>query len=92
MEVNMKMREGLVLRKIADLDVVIPIGNNIADFNGIISLNETAAFLWKRLTLKEDLPQIVDALIEEYDVNPEVARKDIELFIEQLTQANIVTA
>ncbi|MDF2841901.1 MAG: pqqD [Herbinix sp.] len=88
----MKMREGLVLRKIADLDVVIPIGNNIADFNGIISLNETAAFLWKRLTLKEDLPQIVDALIEEYDVNPEVARKDIELFIEQLTQANIVTA
>ena len=91
MEVNMKMREGLVLRRIADLDVVIPIGNNIADFNGIISLNETAAFLWKRLTLKEDLPQIVDALIEEYDVNPEVARKDIEQFIEQLTQANIVT-
>lgn len=87
----MKIREGLVLRRIADLDVVIPIGNNIADFNGIISLNETAAFLWKRLTLKEDLPQIVDALIEEYDVNPEVARKDIELFIEQLTQANIVT-
>ena len=91
MEVNMKMREGLVLRRIADLDVVIPIGNNIADFNGIISLNETAAFLWKRLTLKEELPQIVDALIEEYDVNPEIARKDIELFIEQLTQANIVT-
>ncbi len=87
----MKMREGLVLRRIADLDVVIPIGNNIADFNGIISLNETAAFLWKRLTLKEELPQIVDALIEEYDVNPEIARKDIELFIEQLTQANIVT-
>ncbi|MFT4143439.1 MAG: PqqD family protein [Mobilitalea sp.] len=86
----MKIRDGLVLRRIADLDVVIPIGNNIADFNGIISLNETAAFLWKRLTLKEDVPQIVDALIEEYDVNPEVARKDIEQFIEQLTQANIV--
>lgn len=86
----MKIREGLVLRRIADLDVVIPIGNNIADFNGIISLNETAAFLWKRLTLKEELPQIVDALIEEYDVNPEIARKDTEQFIEQLNQANIV--
>lgn len=86
----MQIREGLVLRRIADLDVVIPIGNNIADFNGIISLNETAAFLWKRLTLKEELPHIMEALIEEYDVNPEIARKDIEQFIEQLTQANIV--
>ena len=43
----MKIKENFILRKIAGDDVVVPIGENIADFNGAITLNETAALLWK---------------------------------------------
>mgnify|MGYP000428236159 CR=1 FL=1 len=36
-------------RKIGDSDVLICIGQNIADFNGYIELNATAALLWETL-------------------------------------------
>ena len=41
----MDIKKDFVVRTIAGQDVVVPIGENVAKFNGIISLNETAAFL-----------------------------------------------
>lgn len=86
----MKLKEGFILRKIANTDVVIPVGKNIANFNGIITLNETAAFLWGLLKNGIDIPAMVEALISEYDVSREKAREDIEAFAKQLSEANML--
>ena len=86
----MKIKDGFILRKIANSDMVVPVGNNIADFNGIISLNETAAFLWNRLKEGTEIPLMVDALIEEYDISRILATEDVEHFVTKLQQANIL--
>lgn len=53
----MKIKDSFILRKIAGEDMVVPVGESIADFNGAISLNETAAFYGEnfRLKLQESL-------------------------------------
>lgn len=86
----MKIKEGFILRKIANSDVVIPVGNNIANFNGIISLNESAAFLWSLLKKGTELTQLVHALVNEYNISIELAQQDVDNFTNQLQQAKIL--
>lgn len=86
----MIIKKDYILRKIANSDMVIPIGNNIANFNGVITLNESAAFLWKLLSDGSELPIMVEALMKEYNITKELANKDVEDFIATLQQADIL--
>ena len=45
----MTLKKGFMLRSIAGTHVVIPLGERVVDFNGILTLNETGAFLWELL-------------------------------------------
>lgn len=86
----MKLKEGFVLRKIGGESVVIPIGNNIADFNGIIRLNESAAFLWGLLKSEITKDNLVKSLIREYKIDEGLAINDVEKFISKLSENNVV--
>ena len=86
----MKLKEGFIVRKVANTDVVIPVGNNIANFNGIITLNETAAFLWNLLKGGTEVTDMVEAVVSEFEVNRESALEDVEAFTMQLRQANML--
>jgi hypothetical protein len=86
----MKIKDGFILRKIANTDMVVPIGNNIADFNGIITLNESAAFLWRKLKEGLELPVIMDALMKEYNISSELAKEDTQQFMARLRQADML--
>lgn len=87
----MKIKEGFILRKIAGTNMVVPIGNNIANFNGIISLNETATFLWNHLSEGSDPEVLAETLVETYHISRELAREDTRNFMTQLQQADILT-
>lgn len=54
-------------------------GWTISIFSKIISLNETAAFLWKQAVGKEAISEdgLVSSLLEAYEVDEETARKDV---------------
>lgn len=82
----MKIKDGFVLREIAGEDIVVPIGNNIADFNGVIRLNKSAAFLWR--ALEEDITKndLIKSLIQEYQIDKNLAIKDVEEFINILQE------
>ncbi len=60
------------------------------DFNGMMNLNETGAFLWEKLendTTKEDL---LKAMLDEYEVTEDIAKKDIDNFITKLKDGNLL--
>lgn len=84
----MKIKEGFILRQIAGEDIVVPIGNNIADFNGVIRLNESAAFLWRELQSEISKNDLVNKLKSEYEIGEELATKDVEDFIKILEENN----
>lgn len=86
----MKIKDGFVVRKIADQSVVIALGSATKDFNGIIRLNETGRIIWDMLSEGKQCDDIVKAITERYDIDSETAEKDVEAFINKLQGANIL--
>ncbi len=75
----MRIKDGFELREICGENVILSHGMENIDFSKIISLNETAAFLWKEAVGKDfDEQSLSDALLDAYDVDAETARKDVE--------------
>ena len=79
----MKLKEGFLMRKVAGQVVVLPSGDEL-DLNMMITLNETGAFLWERLQAETDENALVAALLSEYDVDEDTARKAVCAFVQKL--------
>jgi hypothetical protein len=86
----MKIRDGFVLRQVADATIVVPAGDTAIDFNGMITLNETAAFLWSLLESDTDEEAMVKAMLAEYEVDEETARNGIERFVNKLRDEGLL--
>ncbi len=86
----MKINEGFILREIADTYLVVAVGSAVKEFNGVITLNQTGAFLWKELEKGADEQSLVSALLQEYEVSEAQAKKDVVTFIEKLKGANLI--
>ncbi len=86
----MKIKDGFMMRRIADMQVVVPVGDTGVDFNGVITLNDTAAFLFAKLSSEISREALLEQLLEEYDIDAESAMEDIGQFLEQLEEANLL--
>ena len=86
----MKFKQEFVLREVAGENIVIPLSGLGERFNGLITLNETGAFIWKQIEAEKDKDAIVDALLEEYEVEREQAQKNVDELCAQLEQLGII--
>ncbi len=86
----MKIKNGFILREVAGSFVVVAVGDAVKQFNGVINLNETGAFLWKNLQSGKDQTELVKALLAEYDVEESLAESDVEDFVSKLKKAGLV--
>ena len=86
----MKIKDGFVKREIAGSYIVVPVGNTIEEFNGMITLNESGSFFWDCFKKDITLEQVVKTVTDEYDIDPQTAAKDIENFIELLKTNNLL--
>ena len=83
-------KSGFVHRKIAQVDVLISIGDNVADFNGYITLNETGAFLWDHLQTPQSPQALAQKLTEEFAVGYEQALSDVQELLQSLVSRGMV--
>ena len=72
----------LILRTIAGETVLIPTGGFAAKFNGMISLNGVAAFIWEQMDQVESREQLVQMILDRYEIDEETARKDVNGFLD----------
>lgn len=73
----MRIIEGFVLRPLGDEFIITGEGPAQVNFNKMISLNSTAAYLWKSVEGKEfSVEDLTALLLEEYDVDEATASKD----------------
>lgn len=86
----MRIRESFILRKIAGTKVIIPVENSVADLDGIIAVNDTAAFLFEILQEEVSMDALVDRLMEEYEVSMEEAKNDVKWFVDVLSERNML--
>ena len=86
----MKIKEGFLLKEIAGSYVVVPVGEKLVDFQMMVTLNETGAFLWEKLANDITEEELVAALLGEYDVDEQTAKKDVSEFIKKLNEKEIL--
>ena len=86
----MKIKKGFTVRNIAGSDIVVPVGNAEKIFNGMITLNESGAFFCNALLKDTTVDEVVKKVTSEYDVDEERAKADVEKFIEQLRENNLI--
>lgn len=80
----MRLKENFALRQVADNWVVLPLGDATIEFNGILSLNEAGALLWRALEQGGDRESLANALTKEYIVDRADALCDVDEFLEKL--------
>ena len=90
-EIRYQLAGGFVHRRVAGNDVLISVGANVANFNGYITLNPTASFLWDALAQPQSVNSLADLLAEEFDVTLEHAQNDVAQFLDMLLQNAMVT-
>lgn len=86
----MRVSDKFILRQIAGDNILIPVGEAAMSVKGLIALSETGAFLYH--ILKEDTTReaLVSALTSEYEVSEVEAAEDIDAFLNQMRQLNML--
>lgn len=83
----MRIKEGYVMRRVADIWIVMPVDNAVLNFNGMLTLNESGAFLWEHLASGVGCDAACEIMTKEYNVTAEQAKTDIEEFCKKLIEA-----
>ena len=87
----MRKRKGFELQNVCNEYLLIPTGVENIDFSKIISLNETAAYLWNNIPETEPftVETVAELLIKEYEVEEEIALEDSRLIAESFIESGI---
>jgi hypothetical protein len=87
----MRVGKEFMLREIAGDYIIIPTGETSLEFHGLITVNEVGVFLWNMLQNDVTIEEMVAGVLEEYDVEEEVAKEDIQEFLNALIEGGILT-
>lgn len=87
----MKIKNGFVLREMCGENIVTAEGIENINFNKLISLNTTAAYLWEALTGKDFTTEdMAGLLVERYGIDMELALKDSENLCNAWKDAGVI--
>ena len=89
---NMKINQGFELREMCGERIIIATGKENIDFSKVISLNESAAWLWNEVEGKEFTPETLAALLrEQYEVDEATALADATALAAQWVSIGLVS-
>lgn len=86
----MKIKLEFVLRDIAGDLLLVPAGKAALDLNGMLTLNEVGAEIWHMLPEVEDEEELIARLLDIYEVEEDVLRKDVTDFLDSLRKLGIL--
>ena len=78
----MKLKDGFIIHNTGDENLLVATGEAGKSFNGIVRNNETAAFIAELLKNEITEDEIVNKILEEYDVDEKTARKDVKKLLD----------
>lgn len=89
----MKTNQGFVLRNVMGQHIIVAEGNRHANFHKMISLNPSAALMWREVEGKEfSVQDLADILTAHYDVDAARALSDAKEIAEKWIENGLVEA
>jgi len=80
----------IVNRDIAGEMILVPIRNNVSDMSSIYTLNKSAAMIWKHIDGHQSLENILQILVNTFDISPVTLEQDLIELINELLEINAV--
>ena len=79
-----KLKAKFVAREVGNEMILVPLTGNVAQMSELFTLNETARFIWQNITENTTIADIEYLMTNEFDIDTETAKEDIEKFMKQL--------
>ncbi len=86
----MKLKYNFVIREIDSTTIAVAIGEDALNFNGMIKLNETGAFIFALLFNDITLQEITDKLATQYGITQEKAMDETLSYIQYLQDEDLI--
>lgn len=86
----MKIKKEFCLRNIHGEDTLVPVGDTVSSFKGIIKVNNIGSFIWSNLENAENTDEIVCMLMDKYNLELHQAKSDVDDFIKYLRNVDII--
>ena len=87
----MKIKKGFELRHVCGENIIVAYGKENIDFNKVISLNESANYLWENIVGKDfDADMMASLLCQEYEVDEETAKHDAQALLDEWAKVGLI--
>ncbi len=86
----MNIKRDFILREIAGEFILVPVADSALELNGLIMLNEVGRRIWELLPVSENVEALISTLLDEYEVDSETLRADVDEFMKKLQKLDII--
>ena len=73
----MKIRKGYEIKSVEGIHIVVPSEDNVS-MAGVMTLNDTALYVWNLLKTDITRDEIVDKMASDYDAPREIISADVD--------------
>ncbi|MDY5983217.1 MAG: PqqD family protein [Anaeroplasma sp.] len=85
----MLLKNTFLFKEIGEEGMLIPIVGGNVDASKIFNLNETGTYIMKKLLDDYEIDEIIDSMIDEYQIDRKTLEEDLNAFIEELKKRGL---
>jgi sensor domain CHASE-containing protein len=89
-EKQVKRKTDFIMHNIGDEWLLVPLGAQVMDMNGIITLNDTGVCVWNLLAEERTADELAAAVAEQFEVDSATARGDVQAFLDEIARLGMV--
>ena len=86
----MKKKKEFIVREIVGETILVPVGETVNTFNGLITMNGIGRFIWDSIEKVDSKEELVDLILANYDIDYDTAKEDSDKFLEKLVNADFI--
>ena len=87
----MRIKDGYLLRVVADTYIVVPVAERVIEFKGMMTINELAAAIWEFMhDADRSYDDILNHILSLYEVDIETAGRDLDKLLEQMQRIGVL--
>lgn len=88
--IKYQVNHNYILREIVGEYILVPTGKELANFNGLVTMNRTGVFLWKFLQEQRSIEEIVECFQKEFQLTREESWNDVSEFLDPAVTRNVI--
>ena len=86
----MKIKEGFLLREIANTFLLVPVAERVIDFKGIIVLNGVSPSIVEYMKEHRSREELLTYILDLYEIDEETAERDLNKLLSQMETSGVL--